>query len=152
MADIFTAIADSTRRDILTHLLERGGAGEITAADLSELTGVTVPTVSKHLGVLREQGFVHAREEGRLKYFSLELGPFDSLQTWLSPFVGTGYGDDTAASVVDEDETAVFAAWAGTDVASTIGRALADRRYQARTAFQGAQDRVNKALPRRWRD
>jgi ArsR family transcriptional regulator len=156
MADIYTAIADSTRRDILTHLLERGGAGEITAADLAELTGVTVPTVTKHLGVLREQGFVRVREEGRLRYFCLELAPFDALQTWLSPFVGTEYGDDVAASAVDENEAAVFAAWAGADVAATIGRAIADRRYQARSAIQGAQERVSNALPaavtRRWRN
>ena len=152
MADIYTAIADSTRRDILTLLLERGGAGEITASDLAELTGVTVPTVTRQLGVLREQGFVRVREEGRLKYFCLELAPFDALQTWLSPFVATGYGDDVEAAVVDENEVAVFAAWAGTDVASTLGRAIADRRYQARSVIQGAQQRVTRALPRRWKD
>ena len=156
MADIYTAIADSTRREILSLLLERGGAGEITAADLAELTGVTLPTVTKHLGVLREQGFVRVREEGRLKYFCLELAPFDALQTWLRPFVGTEYGDEVAVAAVDANEVAVFAAWAGTDMASTIGRTLADRRYQARSAFHGAQERVSNALPdvvtRRWQN
>jgi DNA-binding transcriptional ArsR family regulator len=159
MADIFDAIADSTRREILTALLERGGAGEITAADLAELIGVTTPTASKHLGVLRELGFVSAREEGRLRYFHLELAPFDALQAWLTPFVGDGFaesdaagGDELAASAVDD--TAVFAAWAGTDVGATIGRAIADRSYQARAAIHGASEKVAHALPdsvtRRW--
>jgi ArsR family transcriptional regulator len=156
MADIYTAIADSTRRDILSALLERGGAGEITAVDLAELIGVTAPTATKHLAVLREQGFVRVREEGRLRYFFLELAPFDDLQAWLRPFVGPEYHDEVAASADDENESAVFAAWAGTDVASTIGRALAERRYQARSAIQGAQERVSHVLPdavtRRWQN
>jgi ArsR family transcriptional regulator len=148
MADIYTAIADSTRRDILSILLERAGAGEITAADLAEQLGVTLPTATKHLGVLREQGFVRVREEGRLRYFCLELAPFDSLQTWLRPFAGPDYGDDVTASAHDDGaESAVFSAWAGTDVASTIGRRLAERRYQAKSAIHDAQERVTNVLP-----
>jgi ArsR family transcriptional regulator len=143
MADTFDAIADSTRRDILHALLSRGGTGEISAAELAEQIGVTTPTVTKHLGVLRELGFVAAREEGRSKYFSLQFAPFDELQAWLAPFVGDAYD---AAPVASEDAV-VFSAWAGTDVGSTIGRAIADRSHQARAAFQGASDRVTGALP-----
>jgi ArsR family transcriptional regulator len=143
MADTFDAIADPTRRDILNALLGRGGTGEISAAELAEQIGVTTPTVTKHLGVLRELGFVAAREEGRSKYFSLQLAPFDELQAWLAPFVGDAYD---AAPVASEDAV-VFSAWAGTDVGSTIGRAIADRSHQARTAFQGASERVTGALP-----
>jgi DNA-binding transcriptional ArsR family regulator len=161
MADNFDAIADSTRREILTILLERGGAGEITAADLAELLGVTTPTATKHLGVLRELGFVSSREEGRLKYFHLELTPFDELEAWLAPFVGSEYAPDEIESPatsdpleLHDDGAAVFAAWSGTDVGATIGRAIADRSYQARTAIQGASEKVAQALPdsvtRRW--
>ena len=144
MADNFDAIADSTRREILRLMLERGGTGEITAADLAVLVGVTTPTVTKHLGVLRELGFVSAREEGRVRYFHLELAPFDELQAWLELFVGdTDYGDPAASA----DEATVFAAWAGTDVATNLGRALAERSYRARAVIQGASDRVTQALP-----
>lgn len=156
MADIFSAIADSTRRDILRILLERGGTGEITAADLAELTGVTVPTTTKHLGVLREQGFVAVREEGRLRYFHLELAPFDALQSWLGAFVEPDLDAVADASADTDEESAVFAAWAGTDVGSTIGRRLAERTYQARSALHGAQERVSNALPdsvtKRWQN
>lgn len=144
MADTFDAIADSTRRDILRALLIRGGTGEISAAELAEQLGVTTPTVTRHLGVLRELGFVSAREEGRSKFFRLELAPFDELQSWLAPFVGEAYDGDPGAS---DDDSAVFSAWAGTDVGSTIGRAIADRSHQARTAFQGASEKVANALP-----
>ena len=143
MADNFDAIADSTRRDILYVLLSRGGTGEISAAELAEQLGVTAPTATKHLGVLRDLGFVAAREEGRSKFFSLRFEPFDELQDWLAPFVGEAYKGDPESS----DDGAVFSAWAGADVGSSIGRAIADRSHQARTAFQGASDKVVGALP-----
>ena len=144
MADNFDAIADSTRREILQILLERGGTGEISAVDLAAELGVTTPTATKHLGVLRELGFVSAREEGRVRYFHLELAPFDSLRAWLDPFVDDTDGSNPESS---EGDAAVFNAWAGTDVATTLGRALADRSHQARTVFQGASEKVTSALP-----
>ena len=151
MADNFDAIADSTRREILRLMLERGGTGEITAADLAALVGVTTPTVTKHLGVLRELGFVSAREEGRVRYFHLELAPFDELQAWLAPFVEETFDGDGSAS---DDDSAVFSAWSGADVGSTIGRRLAERSHQARTAIHDASEKVTQALPdavtRRW--
>jgi ArsR family transcriptional regulator len=155
MADTFDAIADSTRREILHILLERGGTGEIAAAELAGLLGVTVPTTSRHLGVLREQGFVSAREEGRSRYFRLELAPFDALQSWLAPFVGDTYGSGPESSGTDvSDDAATFNAWAGTEVGANLGRALADRSNRARTAFHGASEKVTHALPgavtKRW--
>ena len=149
MADNFDAIADSTRREMLQVLLERGGRGEITAADLAALVGVTTPTATKHLGVLRELGFVSARDEGRTKYFHLELAPFDALQSWLQPFVGDQYdtGPATSADENPEADAALFNAWAGTDVGTNLGRALAERSHQARTAFHEASEKVTQALP-----
>ncbi|WP_411701442.1 ArsR/SmtB family transcription factor [Conyzicola sp.] len=155
MADTFDAIADSTRREILLILLERGGTGEIAAAELAELLGVTVPTATKHLGVLREQGYVSAREEGRARYFRLELAPFDALQAWLAPFVDDAFDVGPVSSATDvAHEAAAFNAWAGTEVGANLGRALADRSNQARTAFHGASEKMTQALPgavtRRW--
>ena len=149
MADNFDAIADSTKREILQILLERGGTGEVSAADLAELLGVTTPTASKHLGVLRELGFVSAREEGRVRYFHLELAPFDELQAWLAPFVDDSYntGPGSSADQASEGDAAVFDAWAGSNVGTTLGRALADRSFRARSAVQGASEKVANVLP-----
>ena len=144
MADIFNAIADSTRREILQILLERGGTGEISAADLADQLGVATPTATKHLGVLRELGFVSAREEGRVRYFHLELAPFDALRAWLDPFVDDASDGNPESS---EDGAIVFNAWAGTDAGNNLGRALAERSYRARTAFQGVSEKVTSALP-----
>jgi DNA-binding transcriptional ArsR family regulator len=147
MADNFDAIADSTKREILQILLERGGTGEISAADLAELLGVTTPTATKHLGVLRELGFVSAREEGRVRYFHLELAPFDELTAWLAQFVGDSYAVLDEHVAASEDDATVFNAWAGTDMGTNLGRALADRSFQARTAIHGASEKVSHALP-----
>jgi ArsR family transcriptional regulator len=149
MADNFDAIADPTRRRALQMLLERGGTGEMTAAELAVQLGVTPPTATRQLGVLRELGFVGVREEGRVRYFSLRLEPFDALQSWLAPFVGDSFGGDPAASGADDEsgDTALFSAWSGADVGATIGRAIAERSYKARTALQGASEKVTQALP-----
>jgi ArsR family transcriptional regulator len=148
MADIFDAIADTTRRRILDILNERGGAGEITAVDLAAELGVTPPTATRHLAVLREQGFVSAREEGRLRYFRLELEPFERLRSWTSSFVDEETDEETDEEFVSSDhEATVFAAWAGADVGSTLGRVLAERSHHARSVIQGASERVTQVLP-----
>ena len=64
MADIFDVIADGTRREILSILLARsssGGSGTSVSQIVHEL-GVSQPTVSKHLKVLREAELVTVRD------------------------------------------------------------------------------------------
>jgi DNA-binding transcriptional ArsR family regulator len=65
MADIFDVIADGTRRDILQLLRERAAAGEhgTSVSHIVTELGVSQPTVSKHLKVLREAELVTVREE-----------------------------------------------------------------------------------------
>ncbi|NCV98829.1 MAG: ArsR family transcriptional regulator [Actinobacteria bacterium] len=64
MADIFEAIADPTRRNIMETLLSAQVAGsELTVSELVQKTGLGQPTVSKHLKTLREVGLVAARED-----------------------------------------------------------------------------------------
>ena len=66
MADIFSVIADSTRRDILSVLLERRGTtGEASVSQIVDALGVPQPTVSKHLRTLRDAGLVTVREDGQ---------------------------------------------------------------------------------------
>lgn len=88
MADIFDVIADGTRRDILQLLRERGtdGRGTSVSQIVAEL-GVSQPTVSKHLKVLREAELVSVREEGQHRYYSLSPAPLDAVDEWLMPFI-----------------------------------------------------------------
>ena len=70
MADIFDVIADGTRRDILQLLRERDASGEhgTSVSQIVTRLGVSQPTVSKHLKVLREAELVSVREEGQHRY------------------------------------------------------------------------------------
>lgn len=66
--DFAKAIADETRQKIMSLLCCRWmNVGEVVEA----LGGVTQPTVSHHLAVLRQAGLVNIRPEGKQTYYSL---------------------------------------------------------------------------------
>ena len=102
MADIFDVIADPTRRDLLRVLLERYVAadsetGEISVGDLVERLGLSQPTVSKHLKVLREAELVTVREEGQHRYYTLDPEPLEMVEDYVIPFLSVGF--DTEVTV-----------------------------------------------------
>src|SRR3954462_8908822 len=113
MADIFDVLADGTRRELLRRL-ERH-AGEVSVSELVTELGISQPTVSKHLKVLREHGLVTVREEGQHRYYRLHRAPFSEFESWLAPFVSEGATRHEPAQDADASPT-VFAAWAGADV------------------------------------
>lgn len=83
--DVFSALADPTRRAILDLLRERQSltAGEIAA----RFPALSRPAVSKHLGVLRHAGLVHAEERGRQWHYAIDARPLGEIQReWLSTF------------------------------------------------------------------
>lgn len=147
MADIFDVVSDPTRRDIMQALLERSGssAGEISVGDLVERLGLSQPTVSKHLRVLRENGLVSVREDGQHRYYRLEPGPLEALEDWLLPFLEPGPDDEDLP--IDDGGSAVFAAWSGADVGENLGRRIADGQHRARTVIQDASETVQRRLP-----
>jgi DNA-binding transcriptional ArsR family regulator len=82
VADLFAAIAEPHRRDILDALLEGGKAVGVLVADLA----LAQPQVSKHLRVLSEAGLVRSRADGRRRLYRVEptrLGPF---REWLAKY------------------------------------------------------------------
>ena len=96
MTDIFDVIADGTRRDILQLLLRRssdGDAGTSVSQIVSEL-GISQPTVSKHLKVLREAELVSVREDGQRRFYSIEVAPLEEVDDWLVPFLVDAFGDE----------------------------------------------------------
>jgi ArsR family transcriptional regulator len=148
MADIFDVLADGTRRDILSRLLD----GEAAVSDLVEALGLTQPTVSKHLARLLDAGLVTVREDGRNRIYALRSAPLETVDAWLSPFLGGA----APATQGDEDEAGptIYAAWAGTEAGDRVGRVAADAAHNARVALeaaqeklQGAQKRVTEKLP-----
>jgi DNA-binding transcriptional ArsR family regulator len=71
--DVFTAIADPTRREILELLRDRGElmAGEIA----SNFASASRPGISRHLRVLKECGVVSAERDGQAQIYRLDPGP-----------------------------------------------------------------------------
>jgi len=150
MADIFDVLADGTRRELLTHLLRHSGSrttpGEVAVSELVTELGISQPTVSKHLKVLRDHGLVSVREEGQHRYYRLDAGPLRELQSWLVPFVGGGAAGSGAAA---DDASAVYVAWgAGAEVGDRVGRRAAETAHNARIAFEAAQEKLQGAQKR----
>ncbi len=81
--DIFTALADPTRRRLVDTLREES----LSVGSLVEELGVSQPTVSKHLKVLREAGLVSMRADGQRRFYALETETFLELQTWLRGYL-----------------------------------------------------------------
>ncbi|MDF2573604.1 MAG: transcriptional regulator [Agromyces sp.] len=137
MADIFDVVADTTRRDILAVLLDRETAapqsgGEISVSEIVSTLGLSQPTVSKHLKVLREAGLVGVREEGQHRYYHLDRGPLEVLEDWLIPFVSSDAAADAATLAGAEVEAASLKEEQRA-FASAIGKAFAETAHQVTT-------------------
>jgi DNA-binding transcriptional ArsR family regulator len=80
--DVFNAIAEAHRRDILDALVE----GEASVGELVEKLELAQPQVSKHLKVLAEVGVVRVRAAGRNRLYRLEAPALAPLQRWLAAY------------------------------------------------------------------
>jgi len=83
--DAYTAIADSTRREILELLRDQGTlvAGEIAA----KFASASRPGISRHLRVLKECGVVSAEREGKAQIYRLNPRPLEQIRDgWLARF------------------------------------------------------------------
>lgn len=131
MADIFDVIADGTRRDILRLLLDRSTAGEngTSVSQIVSSLGVSQPTVSKHLKVLREAHLVSVREVGQHRYYSLLAAPLDEVDDWLVPFLDTADLEAEAAALASLPEPAAHAA-------ELVGRAAASAQHAVANALK----------------
>ena len=78
----FAALADPTRRAILARLAR----GEATVAELAEPFGLRQPTISKHLKVLEEAGFVTHSRDAQRRPRRLVDGALKDVDAWLEPF------------------------------------------------------------------
>jgi DNA-binding transcriptional ArsR family regulator len=76
---LFHALADPTRRSILTRLAERPAR----VTDLSGPTGLRLPTVMRHLSVLEEAGLIASSKDGRVRTCAIVPEALDPVRTWL---------------------------------------------------------------------
>ncbi|MCI1017298.1 winged helix-turn-helix transcriptional regulator [Microbacterium sp. C5A9] len=134
MTDIFDVIADGTRRDILQLLLRRtseGDAGTSVSHIVADL-GISQPTVSKHLKVLREADLVSVREDGQRRFYSLAVEPLEAVDDWLVPFLMDAYGDDAP----DIDYPGLPLPDGAAHAAEVVGRAAASAKHVVATALK----------------
>jgi DNA-binding transcriptional ArsR family regulator len=82
-ADVFNAIAEPRRRQLVDLLARRGAlaVGTIVVA-----LGLPQPAVSKHLGVLRKVGLVSVTKQGRERLYNVEAGKLKAVHDWVKVF------------------------------------------------------------------
>lgn len=84
MQDTLRALADPTRREILTLLR----AGPLTAGQIVERFPVSAAAVSRHLSVLKEADLVRDRREGKYIYYELNASVLEEILLWLTTLKG----------------------------------------------------------------
>jgi DNA-binding transcriptional ArsR family regulator len=82
MESVFDVIAEPNRRAILSLL----ASSQQSVGEIERQLGMPQPTVSKHLRVLREAGFVEATVDAQRRLYSLKPEPLQEVDAWLAPF------------------------------------------------------------------
>lgn len=81
-SDVFNAIAEPQRRDILTLLR----TGDRAAGDVARELRLSQPGASKHLRVLREVGLVRVRRSGKQRVYGLDARGLRPIHEWTGGF------------------------------------------------------------------
>src|SRR5206468_12349203 len=82
MESVFAIIAEPNRRAILNLLV----VSEQSVGAIERRLRMPQPTVSKHLRVLREAGFVESTVDAQRRLYRLKPEPLRQLDAWLAPF------------------------------------------------------------------
>jgi DNA-binding transcriptional ArsR family regulator len=82
MESAFAVIAEPNRRAILNML----SSSECSVGELMDHLRLPQASVSKHLKVLREGGFVESRVEAQWRVYRLNPKPLQEVDEWLAPF------------------------------------------------------------------
>ena len=78
----FAALADPTRRAILSRLAE----GEATVGELAAPHAMSLPSVSRHLKVLERAGLVVKRRSAHWRPCRLDAAPLVEAEAWMAPY------------------------------------------------------------------
>ena len=82
MESVFEVIAEPNRRAILNLLV----SSQQSVGEIERQLGMPQPTVSKHLRVLREAGFVESTVDAQRRLYRLRPEPLQEIDAWLAPF------------------------------------------------------------------
>ena len=82
--DVFQAIADPTRREIIYLLSNK----RLTLNKIAENFNISRPAVSKHIKILSECGLLTISQYGRERFCKINYGPLKEVINWLEYFNG----------------------------------------------------------------
>lgn len=82
LSQVFSALADPTRRDIVARLTD----GDATVNELAEPYGISLQAVSKHIKVLEEAGLVSRSRQAQTRPVHLEAEVFDLMTKWIERY------------------------------------------------------------------
>ena len=80
--DVFQAIADPTRRDIISIIANKA----MTSNDVAESFKVSRQAISKHIRILNECGLLTVDYRGRKRCYSLQPEKLEQIADWIEPF------------------------------------------------------------------
>ena len=80
--NVFSALADPTRRAILARL----ALGESSVSELAEPFDISLPAISRHLRVLRNAGLILRHKDGRVRRCALEAAPLKAASDWIETY------------------------------------------------------------------
>jgi len=76
---VFHALSDKTRRAILSRLAQ----GDVVVSELAKPFDMSLPAISKHLGVLEKAGLLLRHKDGRIRRCELIAGPLQTASDWI---------------------------------------------------------------------
>lgn len=78
--DMFSALAEPTRRNILELL---ANSGQLSSSDISDKFHISSPAISQHLKVLREANLVSVEKRAQQRIYRVNVGAMDELEEWV---------------------------------------------------------------------
>ena len=82
MGDVFKALSDSTRREILNLLKD----GSKNAGEIADQFNMTKPSISHHLSILKQAGLIEDERQGQQIIYNLNSTVFQELISWFYSF------------------------------------------------------------------
>jgi DNA-binding transcriptional ArsR family regulator len=82
LSSVFMALADPTRRAILTRLM----AGDANVSELAEPFSISQPAISKHLKVLERAGLISRTRAATARLSHLEAAPMKEASMWMENY------------------------------------------------------------------
>lgn len=79
---IFGALADPTRREILSRLAD----GDATVTELADPFAISMPAISRHLKVLEQAGLISRSRSGQWRSSTLEAAPLKQATDWMERY------------------------------------------------------------------